>query len=60
MNKTLIWGSLLVVQAVVTGAIAFVDNDPATNPDFALIATSVVAALGIIKAGNVRSDDKNG
>lgn len=48
--KTTVCGVLAAVTAIFNGAIAMLDADAATNPDYAVIIATVIAAIGLIAA----------
>jgi hypothetical protein len=58
--KTTLTGILAAVAAVATAFVAQFDTDPLTTPDWALVASSVMAGIGLIFARdwNVTSEDE--
>lgn len=48
--KTTTIAILLALDAILHGAMGVLDNDPATNPDWALIMPLLITALGLLFA----------
>ena len=48
--KTTVCGVLAVVVAASNAAMAILDSDPATNPDWAIIAATLMTAIGLFSA----------
>jgi len=57
--RTTTAGILTAVAAIAAAAKALLDADPTTNPDWALVTTSLAAAWGLITArdNKVTSED---
>lgn len=52
--KTTISGVAMIVAAVAYGLVALTDTDPATNPDWAAMASQIkdaLVALGVLSGG---------
>ena len=45
--KTTTIAVLLALNAIGTAAVAMLDSDPLTNPDWNLVVTLIIAALGM-------------
>lgn len=48
--KTTVTGILTILIALGGAAMALLDADPATNPDFAAIIAAITAGIGLITA----------
>ena len=48
---------LMIAQQVLLIAMAFMDGDPATNPDWAAAAAIIMAAIGFLFARDQASHD---
>ena len=48
--RTTTAGVCAAILAIVDGVMKLIDTDPATNPDYAMIMATVVAAVGLIRA----------
>lgn len=48
--KTSAMGALTIVSALSTAALALLDNDPLTNPNWTLVVAAVTSGLGLIMA----------
>lgn len=48
-------GIVMIVQALAAAAVAFFDGDPATNPNFGLLVTEIIAGVGMILAKGAAS-----
>jgi len=46
--KTTIWGILTILGALVSVAVALIDDDPSTNPNWELTVTTIMAGIGLI------------
>lgn len=57
--KTTAAGIASAVAALANAASAWLDNDPATNPDWVLVGSVLAAAVGLLWArdNNKRSED---
>ncbi len=52
--KTTVTGILVAVSAWLNCAIAALDTDPATNPEFGIAVTLTIAAVGLLLAKDSR------
>lgn len=48
--RTTTLGAATILAAVATAVAALLDNDPLTNPNWALVAASFTSGLGLIMA----------
>lgn len=48
--RTTLAGALAAVLALADGLAKLIDQDPLTNPDYALIVSAVTAAVGLLFA----------
>ena len=57
--KTSVTAIIGIVVAVGYAAYAFLDGDPATNPDFAAVMTVIIPCIGLLFArdNNVSSEE---
>lgn len=53
-NMTIL-GIIAIVQALAVAAVAIFDGDPATNVDFGLLVTAIIAGVGSILAKGAQS-----
>lgn len=58
-NKTTFTGILAIIAAIATALTAQFDNDPLTTPDWTLVASSVMAGLGLIFARDWNSTSED-